>query len=227
MKLPNVKDLLDRFVSHHQILPTGEILHRGIAEPPPVQEQYYGHDSSLQIPSRLPLMGCVFFMTGYTGNSKFKLNDKQRTSMERKMKRNGAEIEVTYSQRCTHVMTDSQDYQVVQQALKDGKRVVTIYWIEDILCSDPPGPMRPPWKANHLPMGGSHVAAQCKHYVSLFEMLFILLLNYFSPTCAAYKFFGLQHRRTGTAQGDQLLHRRKLYDLHHPEAYCACLQEVS
>lgn len=132
-----------------QILPTGEILHRGLLETQPVQERYVGHDSNVTIPGDLCLVGCTFFISGYESGP-FVLNEKQRHLMESRIRRSGGQVESCYSVgKVTHVMCDTQDAPFVEQAIRDGKRLVTVYWLDAVIKGEKK--MRVPWRVIHLP----------------------------------------------------------------------------
>lgn len=64
------------------------------------------------------------------------------------IEQNGGEVDSSYSNRVTHVMCESQQSDVFQLAVKDGKRVVTAHWLNDVLLNKK---VLPPWHAIHLP----------------------------------------------------------------------------
>lgn len=149
------------------MLPTGEIIHRIPEQPQPT---YYGHETKpFSIHPKLCLIGCVFFMSAYdttdNGNGLFVFSDKQKKLLLERIKRFGGEIEESYGPNCTHVVVDSQHRPVVAQALKDGKRVVTVYWIDAIL-SNHPQKVRPPWIPWHLPVASCFHENPLKEHVS-------------------------------------------------------------
>lgn len=114
-----------------------------------VQERYVGHESSVTIPGDLCLIGCTFFISGYESGP-FILNTKQRDLMESRIRRSGGEVESSYSAKSvTHVMCDTQDAPCVEQAIRDGKRVVTVYWLDAVIKGEKK--MRVPWRVIHLP----------------------------------------------------------------------------
>jgi PAX-interacting protein 1 len=46
-------------------------------------------------------------------------------------------------------MCKTQDSAISNQALREGKRLVTIYWLNDIVVNRK---VLPPWKAIHFPL---------------------------------------------------------------------------
>ena len=61
----------------------------------------------------------------------------------------GGEVEDAYSPKITHLMCKSQDSPVSQQALREGKRLVTVRWLNDVVVRKK---VQPPWKAVHFPL---------------------------------------------------------------------------
>ena len=61
----------------------------------------------------------------------------------------GGEIEESYHPRITHLLCRTQDSAISQQALREGKRLVSIYWLNDIIVRKI---VCPPWKAVHFPL---------------------------------------------------------------------------
>ena len=76
-------------------------------------------------------------------------NAKFVPSWKRVIRQFGGEVEDAYQPRITHLMCKSQDSSVSSQALREGKRLVTIYWLNDIVAHRK---VLPPWKAIHFPL---------------------------------------------------------------------------
>ena len=53
-----------------------------------------------------------------------------------------------YTSDVTHVLCPNRHVSIYKQAMLDKKRVVTAYWLEDVLQEQK---MRPPWLAYHFP----------------------------------------------------------------------------
>ncbi|KAK4471651.1 hypothetical protein MN116_005059 [Schistosoma mekongi] len=108
---------------------------------------YYGHDGN-PLPSRPEecLIGCVMLILGYRN-----IPESQKIVWRRVMRLHGAEVVLAYDPiKVTHVIIDCQleEPDVVKQALLNQKRLVTIYWVNDILAK---GRMIPPFEILHLP----------------------------------------------------------------------------
>ncbi|TNN18786.1 PAX-interacting protein [Schistosoma japonicum] len=108
---------------------------------------YYGHDGN-PLPSRPEecLIGCVMLILGYRN-----IPESQKIVWRRIMRLHGAEVVLAYDPiKVTHVIIDCQleEPDVVKQALLNQKRLVTIYWVNDILAK---GRMIPPFEILHLP----------------------------------------------------------------------------
>ncbi|CAH8551970.1 unnamed protein product [Schistosoma bovis] len=108
---------------------------------------YYGHDGN-PLPSKPEecLIGCVLLILGYRN-----VPESQKIVWRRVMRSHGAEVVMAYDpNKVTHVIIDCQleEPDVIKQALLDHKRLVTIYWVNDILAK---GRMIAPFEILHLP----------------------------------------------------------------------------
>ena len=65
------------------------------------------------------------------------------------IERHGASLAERLTREVTHVLAPSQDSPLVREALATGRRVVTCYWLNDIITSKK---FRPPWRAVHFPL---------------------------------------------------------------------------
>ncbi|CAH8531957.1 unnamed protein product [Heterobilharzia americana] len=113
----------------------------------PLTPLYFSHDGN-PLPSRPEecLIGCVMLILGYRN-----VPESQKVVWRRVMRSHGAEVVLAYDPiRVTHVVIDCQleEPDVIKQALLDQKRLVTIYWVNDILAK---GRMIPPFEILHLP----------------------------------------------------------------------------
>lgn len=69
-----------------------------------------------------------------------------------------------YGGEVTHVVCSHQRQAGVERAIRDGKRCVTIYWINDCVLQ---GKMAPPWQALHLPAAfGPREQPYSKHIIA-------------------------------------------------------------
>lgn len=163
---PPVDALTFSFSSHNmfpsitQMLPSGSLYHQ-IHDPVPVLDKYYVHEPSVKVPKNLCLAGFVFHLHGFQQDAgkNFILNDMQRKYLKDRIIRLGGEFESEYSDKVTHVFTDSQKYAIAERAVREGKRLINIYWLDDVLKEEK---MRPPWRAWHLPRSAIHPTAIIK-----------------------------------------------------------------
>ncbi|XP_077979185.1 PAX-interacting protein 1-like, partial [Glandiceps talaboti] len=114
--------------------------------PPPMPQpiQYFGHDSSQNVPPDCCLLGCVFLIIEYPSL----IDQETLETWKRVIIKFGGMIDDCYSERITHIICDSQKTDVFKLAMKDSKRVVTAHWLNDCLTVKK---MNPPWRALHLP----------------------------------------------------------------------------
>ncbi|XP_037036633.1 PAX-interacting protein 1 isoform X2 [Bradysia coprophila] len=112
---------------------------------PPLQRpQFYGHNPNLKLPPALFLLGCTFFIVEYD-----EICEEMLPEWKELIQRHGGEIEQMYCPRVTHVLCRTQRHGVVMQAIRDSKRCVTAYWLNDTVMKKQ---VVPPWQALHLPM---------------------------------------------------------------------------
>jgi len=92
------------------------------------------------------MLGCIFHMVDYQDDAeKAHYCNDWKTVIEQY----GGEVEEAYAARTTHLLCKTQDSQVAQQALREGKRLVTIEWVNDTVLRKK---VMPPWKAVHFPL---------------------------------------------------------------------------
>ncbi|TRY70007.1 hypothetical protein TCAL_05287 [Tigriopus californicus] len=108
--------------------------------------QFHGHDPNTRLPPDLCLLGCIFYIIDYTEDP-----DKAKyvPDWKKVIKQFGGEVEEEYHPRLTHILCMTQDNPIVQQAVREGKRLVTTYWLNDTVVRKKVGP---PWKAIHFPL---------------------------------------------------------------------------
>jgi PAX-interacting protein 1 len=61
----------------------------------------------------------------------------------------GGEVENFYSSRITHVVCPHQRSSLAHLALREGRRLVSAFWLNDVLMKQR---MLPPWQALHVPL---------------------------------------------------------------------------
>ncbi|XP_064601096.1 LOW QUALITY PROTEIN: PAX-interacting protein 1-like [Liolophura sinensis] len=97
------------------------------------------------IPPDMCLLGCVFLIA----DNQTLVGADEINTWKKVIEQHGGQVEVGYSQKITHVLCPYQHTDVFQQALKDQRRIVTAYWLNDCLLQKK---MVPPWQALHLPL---------------------------------------------------------------------------
>ncbi|KAH6934006.1 hypothetical protein HPB50_019399 [Hyalomma asiaticum] len=105
---------------------------------------FYGHDPRTQVPTEMCLVGCVFCIVDYDRV----YEPSEILKWKKVIMQRGGEVEEIYSPRCTHVICDTQRSTVVQQALRESKRCVTVFWLNDVLMRKK---LQAPWHALHFP----------------------------------------------------------------------------
>jgi len=93
------------------------------------QQQLYAHEPGVKIPERMCLLGCVFFILDYQRT----IPATELSYWTKMMLNKGAEVESTYSMRVTHVLCETTRTPLAQQAMRDGKRLVTAFWFNDVI----------------------------------------------------------------------------------------------
>ncbi|XP_071121795.1 PAX-interacting protein 1-like [Mytilus edulis] len=109
------------------------------------QSPYWGHEPSDNVPADMCLLGCVFFITDYQKI----LGQEQIDNWKKVIEQHGGQVDTSYSNRITHILAANQHSDVFHLALRDQRRVVTAYWLNDVLVKKK---MMPPWQALHLPL---------------------------------------------------------------------------
>lgn len=108
--------------------------------------QFHGHDPNTRLPPDLCLLGCIFYIIDYTEDPDMA---KYVPDWKKVIKQFGGEVEDEYHPRLTHILCMNQDNPIIPQAIREGKRLVTTYWLNDTVVRKKVGP---PWKAIHFPL---------------------------------------------------------------------------
>lgn len=124
-------------------LPTPPFPH-GILPAVPAAPVYFGHDPGECIPQDMFLFGCVFYIIDYQ-----KFYTTEQIQIWKKLIENYCgEVEETYNNRVTHLICEHQQSDMFQLARRDNKRLVTAFWLDDMLHQKK---MSPPSHALHVP----------------------------------------------------------------------------
>lgn len=111
---------------------------------PQPRPQFYGHNPNLpKLPQELFLLGCNFFIVEYD-----ETHHADLVVWKELIRKHGGEIETYYCPKVTHVLCRSQRHGVVMQAIRDTKRCVTAFWLNDTIVKKQ---LLPPEQALHLP----------------------------------------------------------------------------
>lgn len=124
--------------------------------------QFYGHNPNLpKLPAELFLVGCVFYIVEYNESNAAELPEWKKL-----IQHHGGEVETVYCPRVTHVLCRTQRHGVVMQAIRDSKRCVTAYWLNDTILRMQ---VQPPSEALHLPMPSTFGTQRpaSKHIISV------------------------------------------------------------
>jgi len=93
------------------------------------------------VPQDKFLLGCVFWQA----ETSHKIN-----SLNSIISQHGGELVQEYnSATVTHVLCETQAFNEFVQVMRDGKRVVTLHWLNDICARKM---LLPPYYAIHLPV---------------------------------------------------------------------------
>lgn len=123
--------------------------------------QFYGHNPNLKLPPDLFLLGCIFYIVEYDES-----NASDIIEWKKLIQHHGGEVETVYCPRVTHVLCRTQRHGVVMQAIRDSKRCVTAYWLNDTILRKQ---VQPPAEALHLPMPSTFGTQRpaTKHIISV------------------------------------------------------------
>ena len=108
------------------------------------QQQLFGHEPGVKVAEHLCLLGCVILITDYPRT----IPQDELVQWTKLMSSRGAEVETVYSSRITHLLCEYSRTPLAQQALRDGKRLVTAYWLNDTIVKQQMGP---PSQILHFP----------------------------------------------------------------------------
>ncbi|CAG5135482.1 unnamed protein product, partial [Candidula unifasciata] len=106
---------------------------------------YHGHDPKENVPPDLCLLGCIFCIVDYQSI----IGSDELNAWQKVIEQYGGQVESSYSSRVTHVLCANQKSDVFKVAQKEGKRLVSAFWLNDCLMQKK---MVPPWQALHLPL---------------------------------------------------------------------------
>ena len=92
------------------------------------------------------MLGCIFHIIDYQNDQEV---SKYVRDWKKVIRQYGGEVEDAYHPRITHLLCKQQEGAVTAQALREGKRLITVYWLNDVVVLRK---VVPPWKAVHFPL---------------------------------------------------------------------------
>uniref|UniRef100_A0A8C8G4J4 PAX-interacting protein 1 n=1 Tax=Oncorhynchus tshawytscha TaxID=74940 RepID=A0A8C8G4J4_ONCTS len=125
----------------------------------PQVHQLFGHEPGQEIPEDGFLVGCVFAIADYPEQ----MADKQLlATWKRIIQAYGGVVDSSLSNRCTHLLCETQVSSMYVQALREGRRCVTAHWLNTILKKKK---MVPPHRTLHLPFAFPPGAKPCSQHI--------------------------------------------------------------
>nr|XP_020441129.1 PAX-interacting protein 1 [Monopterus albus] len=126
---------------------------------PPHISQLFGHEPGQEIPQDAFLLGCIFAIADYPEQ----MADKQLlATWKRVIQACGGVVDSTLTNRCTHLLCESQVSNMYVQALREGRRCVTAHWLNTVLKRKR---MVPPHRTLHLPFAFPPGAKPCSQHI--------------------------------------------------------------
>ncbi|XP_061442183.1 PAX-interacting protein 1 isoform X2 [Rhineura floridana] len=123
------------------------------------QQQLFGHDPATEIPEDYFLLGCVFAIADYPEQ----MPDKQLlATWKRIIQTYGGTVDPTFTNRCTHLLCESQLSNMYAQALRERKRCITAHWLNSVLKKKK---MVPPHRALHFPVAFPPGGKPCSQHI--------------------------------------------------------------
>ena len=120
------------------------------------QQQLHSHEPGVKLPEHLCLLGCVILVVDYQRS----VAASELIQWTKLMSSRGAEIETMYGPRITHLLCETSRSAVAQQALRDGKRLVTAFWLNDVILKQF---MFPPSQVLHFPTPFGEAERPCRN----------------------------------------------------------------
>ena len=118
----------------------------------------YIYFAGVKVAEHLCLLGCVVLIVDYQRI----ISPSQLLEWTKLMSSKGAEVETMYSPRITHLICETSRSAVAQQALRDGKRLVTAFWLNDVITKQH---MSPPSQVLHFPSPYSENERPCRNMI--------------------------------------------------------------
>ncbi|XP_021954096.1 uncharacterized protein LOC110850826 isoform X1 [Folsomia candida] len=108
---------------------------------PPQRPQYNGHDPQVKLPPAAYFLGCIFW-------SSEEFEELPGAGWKEAVIKYGGKIVKDYTSIVTHVVAEHSRFPEYLQVLREGKRIVSNFWLNDVIERQI---MVPPYQAFHLP----------------------------------------------------------------------------
>ena len=124
-------------------------------------ETYYTQENSHLIKFNNCLVGCVFHIKTFQD---YYSNETLNEWMKMIESYGGRVVDdyLTNIDQITHVLCPNRNSSIYKMAFKDEKRIVTQFWLEDVLEEEK---MKPPWRSYHFPAGFERDNGPLKNHV--------------------------------------------------------------
>nr|SVE91631.1 EOG090X027U [Daphnia sinensis] len=141
------------------VIPGQPVIRREFPVQQQQQQQLHSHEPGVKLPEHLCLLGCIVLIVDYQRS----VPSAELLQWTKLMSSRGAEIETMYSPRITHLLCETSRSAVAQQALRDGKRLVTAFWLNDVILKQH---MFPPSQVLHFPTPFGEAERPCRNMLA-------------------------------------------------------------
>nr|SVE77471.1 EOG090X027U [Daphnia lumholtzi] len=141
------------------VIPGQPVIRREFPVQQQQQQQLHSHEPGVKLPEHLCLLGCIVLIVDYQRS----VPPTELLQWTKLMSSRGAEIETMYSPRITHLLCETSRSAVAQQALRDGKRLVTAFWLNDVILKQH---MFPPSQVLHFPTPFGEAERPCRNMLA-------------------------------------------------------------
>nr|SVE73424.1 EOG090X027U [Daphnia atkinsoni] len=141
------------------VIPGQPVIRRDFPVQQQQQQQLHSHEPGVKLPEHLCLLGCIVLIVDYQRS----VPSAELLQWTKLMSSRGAEIETMYSPRITHLLCETSRSAVAQQALRDGKRLVTAFWLNDVILKQH---MFPPSQVLHFPTPYGDAERPCRNMLA-------------------------------------------------------------
>lgn len=119
---------------------------------------YVGHDRPEAVDENRKLTSCIFIFAEYQDSE----DENFLNKWNKIICDNGGQVTQSLDD-CTHLLCKTRTNNYFTEALKRGKRCVTIHWLQDVLLNSKK--LQYPWKALHIPLPYNSTMMPCSSHV--------------------------------------------------------------